>query len=58
MGIIVTPLLLIMAGPLAPLLLISALFPGKFTYELGNFAVEVMHFFRITIPEFLGISLF
>ena len=55
MGIFIIPIILLMAaGPLAPFFL----FPGEFTYELGKFALEVMDFFWITIPEFLGISLF
>ena len=58
MGLFITPLILIMAGPLAPFILLAVLVPGEFTEALGEAAVEIMNFFWITVPEFFGISLF
>ena len=58
MGLFIAPLILIMAGPLAPFILIGALVPGEFTNALGTTAGEILNFFWITVPEFFGFSLF
>jgi len=54
MGMIIIPYILLMAGPLAPLLMMPALIPGEFSIKVAESAVEILEFFWLTVPEYFN----
>ena len=54
MGMIIIPYILLMAGPLAPLIMMPALIPGEFSIKVAESAIEILEFFWYTVPEYFN----